>query len=911
MLENLHANQHGVSASWCQQRRLAPARALAAARAMAEHSSPSPRLASPVRHSDSQRPSSIEVPSVRLKSMMPGWAVPQAAMMNVKIENAEEEAIGASGQLAPADPGTADEQPDFGEAVPGVSAEDVARYDAETSPSSRATPPGDRPTADILEAIKNGTFNYNCSIGEQARWIRAVCKLERQNSPLRPASRKWRSNALSPGSARSPTDADVLRALREVDEELAAEGAEHGEAEAIGASGQLAPADPYSDPYSAEGAEHAEAEGAQPEMEDAYAEPGETEDAEPCAGGDEDGSKRKKKKKKLRKKRARACGEDERGGVVLREAKKMRARARGEEVDADVADGEPAAGIRAFLDANLHIGDDANGEPAAAGIGAELDAEAGGGEDADGEPAAGIGAEPDAEAGGGEDADGEAAAGIGALKHSENAEIAPKRKNKRKLEAEADGGEDAEIAPKRKKKRKKKKMRPSTASDGAVTVASKEEQDEDEADAAGASGQLAPVVAPEAATDANWKRRYQSQAQVGGRYGRTRNDRCAAQMRFKRSITNLKNGKSCGIPEDLQVAALNDAKSLFGQYFAAGCDWRIVSHQRNSVSRTDQSDQDRNWVFKFQFMKEFKEAPETGQLLWASLCRQPGMHRFHPDMVEVGQDPPKEAKQVHYLKKDASKRINTATSSLDATATQSGIVPRLGDNLVITDPKGMPAIEDRKEEDEAAGVSKAAGASGQLAPAAAGRAGAKGQKEEKGKKLTKEELKAFLEDEQKKEQEKLRKAADPLERGKTLLRKIPQMLSDLAEAKHDLSLPPIKQCIPKRFHSEYVHAVGEHSSKLSDLRAQLETANKKDQKMFMKQVGEGPLDQGEQELDQAGMTLKQYKNSLHVYGGTQHSTSAKVAAASAKAKGKAKAKSAEPSQPSDEAQPRKKKKAKQ
>ena len=283
------------------------------------------------------------------------------------------------------------------------------------------------------------------------------------------------------------------------------------------------------------------------------------------------------------------------------------------------------------------------------------------------------------------------------------------------------------------------------------------------------------------------------------------------------------------------------------------------------------------------------------------------MHRFHPDMLEQGKSPPKEAKQVHYLKKDASKSVNTATASMEATATQSGIVPKLGDNLVITDPKGMPAIEDRKEEDEAAGASKAAGASGQPAPAAtAGQAGAKGGKGDKGKKLTKEEVRAFVEEEQKKEAEKQRKAADPLEKAKTLLRKIPNILSDLAEAKHDLGLAPIKQCIPKRFHSEYVHAVGEHSSKLSQLRAQLETANKKDKAMFMRQVGEGPLDQGEKELDQAGMTLKQYKNSLHVYGGTQHSTSAKVAA---KAKAKAKAKSAEPSQPSDEA-PRKKKKAK-
>ena len=61
---------------------------------------------------------------------------------------------------------------------------------------------------------------------------------------------------------------------------------------------------------------------------------------------------------------------------------------------------------------------------------------------------------------------------------------------------------------------------------------------------------------------------------------------------------------------------------------------------------------------------------------------------------------------------------------------------------------------------------------------------------------------------------------------------------------------------------------------LNSIRQLLETSMCKDEKIFTRRIGES-MDLGEKELEQTSMTLKAWKNSLHVYGGTKHSSSAK------------------------------------
>ena len=61
---------------------------------------------------------------------------------------------------------------------------------------------------------------------------------------------------------------------------------------------------------------------------------------------------------------------------------------------------------------------------------------------------------------------------------------------------------------------------------------------------------------------------------------------------------------------------------------------------------------------------------------------------------------------------------------------------------------------------------------------------------------------------------------------------------------------------------------------LNEIRQALEGAMSKDEKLFTKRIGD-QLDVEEKELEQTAMTLKAWKNSLHVYGGTKHSSSSK------------------------------------
>ena len=195
---------------------------------------------------------------------------------------------------------------------------------------------------------------------------------------------------------------------------------------------------------------------------------------------------------------------------------------------------------------------------------------------------------------------------------------------------------------------------------------------------------------------------------------------------------------------------------------------------------------------------------------------------------------------------------------MDATFSQQGTVSKLGGPLQIKDgplttPKAetstvVKAIEDAK-------------------PAGDPKPG-------KPKKLTKDELKAALEEEQRKEEEKKAKAAQPLERGKTLLRKCPVAIRELSVAQNDLKVPAIKKCMPPRFYSEYTHALASHMQVLNNIRQQVETSMCKDEKIFAKKMGES-MEAGEKELEQTAMTLKAWKNSLHVYGGTKHSSSSK------------------------------------
>ena len=199
--------------------------------AMAHHG-----LASPVRFSDTTRgvvspalSSPIEVASVSLRRL-PWSDSAGGSLMQVKTEE-HEEAMASHQSLPPSAPSAVEEPPPASSEEAGVTAAEENEDLALSSPSPDQTPPGQRRTADMLQAIRDGTFDYNCSASEQSRWIRAQCKLERLELEAKAAlvaesggekspARKWATSVLSPcRSAPSPSDEDVLRVLREVDEE--------------------------------------------------------------------------------------------------------------------------------------------------------------------------------------------------------------------------------------------------------------------------------------------------------------------------------------------------------------------------------------------------------------------------------------------------------------------------------------------------------------------------------------------------------------------------------------------------------------------------------------------------------------------------------------------------------------------
>ena len=712
-----------------------------------------PGRASPARFSDS--PPVVEVAAVRLRRIP--WGQPDSAggtLVQIKAELQENdqlcqnvEELQVSEQQVKVEQHAEQHEDAAGcsHEVADAAAPTSAEAASESTGSPAATPPGERPTWDMLVAIRDGEFNYNCSANEQSRWIRAQCKLEKleceaksAKAPAGSPSRRWAASALCPDrSAPSPSDEDVRRVLSLLDAE--------DDAQACSSLEPLKPPEPPETTTATRGgisewlALRAEREAAeddweqqpdiqqQPSLEAAQAaEEDDEEEGRPGAdqlqNGAEDDAAAPVKKNKKKKRRAQArANEEETGGIMLQDSFKRK---------------------------------------------------------------------------------------------------------------EA-----------RRKKKKKQKKKDTVVSDAKVEEMSEEDPATEE-------------------QHKEWKRQYRSNPSRA--VDKTRNDRCCAQMRFGRAVKRLKAGLPSGIPTALQSEALINPKLLFGKFFRNDCNWEALGQIRNTSTVETETDNDRNWVFKHIFMRDFTEAEDVGEKMWAALCDTPGKHRFHPDMVVPGKEPDPSALQVAYLTKDSKKNRTKDATSVDATFTQKGTVSQLGNQLQIEDPtstnltpKADPvpkvaqaAIEDAKDD---------SGGKGAVKP----------------KKLTKEQLKEALLEEQRKEREKKEKAAQPLERGKALLRKCPVAIRELSLALNDLKVPAIKKCMPARFHSEYAHALGSHMQTLNKIRQLLESSMCKDEKIFTRRIGES-MDLGEKELEQTSMTLKAWKNSLHVYGGTKHSSSAKA-----------------------------------
>ena len=152
---------------------------------------------------------------------------------------------------------------------------------------------------------------------------------------------------------------------------------------------------------------------------------------------------------------------------------------------------------------------------------------------------------------------------------------------------------------------------------------------------------------------------------------------------------------------------------------------------------------EREWTFRHEVDEECKPDTELAASMWDAMMQQPGLWRYHPDMLIAGQPKPKKALQVHWLAKDKSTWGGRESSQIRASKSRGGTV--VGRKFVDATPKPaeLPAAGESETNEEAAAASGAAAAGGEPA-----------KKEAKPKKLTAEQLKEELLKQQQAERER-------------------------------------------------------------------------------------------------------------------------------------------------------------
>ena len=225
-------------------------------------------------------------------------------------------------------------------------------------------------------------------------------------------------------------------------------------------------------------------------------------------------------------------------------------------------------------------------------------------------------------------------------------------------------------------------------------------------------------------------------------------------MRFHRACQRLKkglgvktfeNGYENEIPESLHMEALSNPKNLFSQYHEKGCKWSALIEESVTSDSFHGGEGEREWKFRHEVDEECKPDTELAASMWDAMMLQPGLWRYHPDMLIEGQPKPKKALQVHWLAKDKSTWGGRESSQIRASKSRGGTV--VGRKFVAGPPKPAIAAGASETNEEAAAASGAAAAGGEPAVAAA-------KKEAKQKNLTAEQLKEELLKQQQAERER-------------------------------------------------------------------------------------------------------------------------------------------------------------
>ena len=230
------------------------------------------------------------------------------------------------------------------------------------------------------------------------------------------------------------------------------------------------------------------------------------------------------------------------------------------------------------------------------------------------------------------------------LSEEQNGTGAKNNNKKRKRQRSGGSGADQETGGKKKKKRRKKQ----NESEGAG-----EESAEGEAEEAISPSKTSPG------------------AKVS-RHDPSRNSRCAALMRFRRQVSNLRAGKKgrrgtfkqgnlAAIPKQFEAEAMSLGGSgiLFERYWKRGCCWKMVVTEEEMRIQENEGIQEREWKFCFEMIEIFSgkrtktsKANTLANMQMTSLKHQ-GLWRYHPDMLHKGRKTgPPESVQYHALIKD-------------------------------------------------------------------------------------------------------------------------------------------------------------------------------------------------------------------------------------------------------------------